>query len=117
MSHGISHRKFTRDTTARKALLRGLCMNLIEHGTIKTTVAKAKSLRPVIEPLITKARENTIAARREVAKTITNPVLLKKLFEEVAPKFKDVPGGYTRVVKAGHRVGDTADVAYIQFTK
>ncbi|MCA3244294.1 MAG: 50S ribosomal protein L17 [Alphaproteobacteria bacterium] len=113
----MSHRKFTRDTTARKALLRGLCMNLIEHGTIKTTVAKAKSLRPVIEPLITKARENTIAARREVAKTITNPVLLKKLFEEVAPKFKDVPGGYTRVVKAGHRVGDTADVAYIQFTK
>ncbi len=117
MSHGVKHRKFTRDTTARKALLRGLCMNLIEHGTIKTTVAKAKSLRPVIEPIITKARENTLAARRDVAKTITNPLLLKKLFDEVAPKFKDVAGGYTRVIKAGHRVGDTADVAYIQFTK
>jgi large subunit ribosomal protein L17 len=117
MSHGISHKKFTRDTTARKALLRGLAMNLIEHGTIKTTLAKAKAIRPVIEPLITRARENTLAARREVAKTITNPVLLKKLFDEVAPKFKDVPGGYTRVVKAGHRVGDAADVAYVQLTK
>lgn len=117
MTHAVSHRKFGRDTTARKALLRGLAMNLIEHGTIKTTVAKAKSLRPVIEPLITRAREDSLANRREIAKTITNPVLLKKLFEEVAPKFKGVPGGYTRVVKAGHRVGDTADVAYIQFTK
>lgn len=117
MSHGNSHRKFTRDTTARKALLRGLCMNLIEHGTIKTTVAKAKTLRPIIEPIITKARENTVAARREIAKTITNPVLLAKLFDEVAPKFMGVPGGYTRVVKAGHRVGDKADVAFIQFTK
>jgi large subunit ribosomal protein L17 len=117
MPHGVNHRKFTRDTTARKALLRGLCMNLIEHGTIKTTVAKAKSLRPVIEPLITRARENTVANRREIAKTITNPILLKKLFDEVAPRFMGVPGGYTRVVKAGHRVGDTADMAYIQLTK
>jgi large subunit ribosomal protein L17 len=117
MTHGVKHRKFTRDTTARKALLRGLVMNLIEHGTIKTTLAKAKSLRPVVEPIITRARENTLAARREVAKTVTNPVLLKKLFDEVAPKFVGVPGGYTRVVKAGHRVGDTADVAYIQLTK
>jgi large subunit ribosomal protein L17 len=117
MSHGIAHRKFTRDTTARKALLRGLAMNLIEHGVIRTTLPKAKSLRPVIEPLITRARENTLAARRELSKTITNPVLLKKLVEEIAPKFAGVPGGYTRVVKDGHRPGDAADMAYIQLTK
>ena len=117
MTHGVSHRKFGRDTTARKALLRGLAMNIIEHGMITTTVAKAKDLRGIIEPLITRAREDTLANRREIARTITNPILVKKLFEEVAPRFKGVPGGYTRVVKAGFRKGDNAPVAVIQFTK
>jgi large subunit ribosomal protein L17 len=117
MTHGVSHRHLGRDTTARKALFRGLAMNLIEHGTIETTLAKAKDLRRVVEPLITKARTDTLAMRREVAKTVTNPILLKKLFEEVAPRFMGVNGGYTRVVKAGHRLGDAADMAVIQLTK
>lgn len=117
MTHGVSHRHLGRDTTARKALFRGLAMALLEHGQIETTLPKAKDLRRVVEPLITKARENTVAARRELAKTVTNPVILKKLFEEVAPKFVGVNGGYTRVIKAGHRLGDAADMAVIQLTK
>lgn len=117
MTHGVSHRKFGRDTTARKALLRGLVMNIIEHGTIETTLAKAKDIRPVVEKAITRARTDTLANRRLLARSITNPSLLKKLFEEVAPKFKGVNGGYTRVVKAGHRKGDAADMAVIQLTK
>ncbi len=117
MTHGVSHRHFGRDTTARKALLRGLCMNLIEHGTIETTLPKAKDLRRVVEPLITKARVDTVANRRDVAKDITNPILLKKLFEEVAPRFVGVNGGYTRVMKAGFRQGDAADMAVIQLTR
>lgn len=117
MTHGVSHRHFGRDTTARKALLRGLAMNIIEHGTIETTLPKAKDLRRVIEPLITAAREDSVQARREVAKTITNPILLKKLFEEIAPRFVGVNGGYTRVIKAGFRQGDAASMALIQLTK
>ena len=117
MRHGQVHRKFGRDTTARKALLRGLAMNLIENGQISTTLAKAKDLRRVVEPLITQARSNTVAARRLVAKTVTNPLILNKLFAEVAPKFVGVNGGYTRVVKTGFRVGDAADTALIQLTK
>ncbi|PIZ32133.1 MAG: 50S ribosomal protein L17 [Alphaproteobacteria bacterium CG_4_10_14_0_8_um_filter_53_9] len=117
MTHGVSHRKFGRDTTARKALLRGLIMNVIEYGTIETTLAKAKDLRSVVEKIITRAREDSLANRRLVAKTVTNPVLVKKLFEDVAPRFVGVNGGYTRVVKAGHRKGDAADMAIIQLTK
>lgn len=117
MRHGVAGRKFGRDTTARKALLRGLVMNLIEYGQIQTTLPKAKDLRGVIEPIITKARTDSVASRRDVAKTVTNPVLLKKLFEEVAPKFIGTPGGYTRVLKTGFRKGDNAPTALIELTK
>lgn len=117
MTHGVSHRHLGRDTTARKALFRSLAMALIEHGQIETTLPKAKDLRRVIEPLITKARVDSVANRRQLAKTVTNPILLAKLFKEVAPKFQGVNGGYTRVIKAGHRQGDAADMAIIEFTK
>lgn len=117
MTHGVSHRHFGRDTTARKALLRGLAMNLIEFGQIETTLPKAKDLRRVIEPLITKARTNSVAARRVLAQTVTNPILLKKLVEEIAPRFQGVKGGYTRVIKVGFRQGDAAPMAIIELTK
>ena len=117
MRHGVAGRKFGRDTTARKALLRGLVMNLIEHGQINTTLPKAKDLRSVVEKIITRARENSVANRRLVAQTVTNPILLKKLFEEVAPKFIGTPGGYTRVLKTGFRQGDNAPTAIIELTK
>ena len=116
MRHGVAHRKFGRDTTARKALLRGLIMNLIEYGQIQTTLPKAKDLRSVVEKIITKAREDSVTSRRLVAQTVTNPVLLKKLFTEVAPRFKGVPGGYTRVIKTGFRKGDNAPTALIELT-
>ncbi len=117
MKHGIAGRQFGRDTTARKALLRGLAMQLIEHGQIRTTLAKAKDLRRVVEPLITKARTDTLANRRLLSSTITNPKTLKHLFEKVAPLFNGVAGGYTRVMKMGFRKGDDADMALIQLTK
>ncbi|MFZ2587365.1 MAG: 50S ribosomal protein L17 [Alphaproteobacteria bacterium] len=117
MRHGLAGRQFGRDTTARKALLRGLAMQLIEHGQIKTTLAKAKDLVRVVAPLITRARTDTLHNRRIVSSTITNPITLKALFETVAPLFKDVPGGYTRVMKMGFRKGDDAPMAMIELTK
>ena len=117
MRHGYAGRQFGRDTTARKALLRGLAMQLIEHGAIRTTLAKAKDLRRVVEPLITKARTDTLANRRLLSSTITNPETLKKLFADVAPLFKGVNGGYTRVMKMGFRKGDDAPMAMITLTK
>lgn len=117
MRHGYAGRQFGRDTTARKALLRGLAMQLIEHGQIRTTLAKAKDLRRVVEPLITKARTDTLANRRLLSSTITNPITLKQLFEKVAPLFKGVNGGYTRVMKMGFRKGDDAPMALIQLIK
>lgn len=117
MRHGYAGRQFGRDTTARKALLRGLAMQLIEHGQIRTTLAKAKDLVRVVAPLITRARTDTLANRRIVSSMVTNPITLKALFEQVAPLFKDVPGGYTRVMKMGFRKGDDAPMALIEFTK
>jgi large subunit ribosomal protein L17 len=117
MRHGVAGRKFGRKTDARLALLEGLAQALIEHGQIITTLPKAKDLRRVVEPLITKARVGTLAARREVAKTIKNPIILKRLFDVVAPAFQGVPGGYTRVLKAGFRQGDNAALGLIELTK
>lgn len=117
MRHGYAGRQLGRDTTARKALFRGLAMQLIEHGQIVTTLPKAKDLRRVVEPMITRAREDNLANRRLLAKEVTTPATLKKLFEEVAPLFKNVQGGYTRVLKMGFRKGDDAPMALIQLTK
>lgn len=117
MRHGIAGRKLSRTSSHRKALFANLAMNLIEHGQIKTTLPKAKDLRRVIEPLITKARENTVSARRQVAKTIQRDDILKKLFNEVAPAFAKRNGGYTRVLKTGFRKGDNAAMAVIALTE
>ncbi|HEX2858825.1 MAG TPA: 50S ribosomal protein L17 [Alphaproteobacteria bacterium] len=117
MRHGVSGRKFGRKSDARRALLEGLAMSLIEHGQITTTLAKAKDLRSVVEPLITKARSNTVANRRLVATQVKNPIILKRLFDVVAPMFQGVNGGYTRVLKAGYRIGDNAAMALIELTK
>lgn len=114
MRHKMAGRKFSRTSSHRQAMFANLAMNLIEHGQIKTTLPKAKDLRRVVEPLITKAKKGDLAARREVLKTITNEAIVKKLFDEVAPMFKERNGGYTRVLKAGHRLGDAADMAIIE---
>jgi len=117
MRHGMAGRKFNRDSGHRKALLKNLATDLLKHEQIKTTLPKAKDLRRVVEPLITKAKKGDIAARREVAKIITDTVVLKKLFDDIAPRFKDRKGGYTRVMKFGFRQGDSAPMAIIELTE
>lgn len=117
MRHGIAGRKFNRDMSARKAMFASLTNALLKHGQIKTTLPKAKDLRRVVEPLITKAKEDTVSNRRLVARTITDKDIVKHLFENIAPVMKDRPGGYVRVLKAGFRTGDAAPMAVISLTE
>jgi len=114
MRHGVAGRKFGRQSDHRKAMLGNLATSLLKHGQIKTTLAKAKDLRRVVEPLITKAKKGDLAARREVLKTVTEKEVVSHLFSDIAPAFKDRNGGYTRVLKAGWRQGDAADMAIIE---
>lgn len=116
MQHHVKNRTFGRTRRGRSALLRGLAISLIEHGKIKTTEAKAKELRPYIERLVTTAKSDTVAARRNVASTLGEPqdTVIKKLFVEVAPTYAERPGGYTRVVKLG-RTEAGRDEAVIEF--
>lgn len=117
MRHQMSGRKLNRTSSHRKALFANLATQLLMHEQIKTTLPKAKDLRSVVEPLITKARQDTVAARREVLKTIRDKEVVNKLFTEIAPRFANRPGGYTRVLKAGFRKGDAADMAIIELTE
>ncbi len=117
MRHKMSGRKLNRTSSHRKALFANLARELFMHEQIKTTLPKAKDLRSVVEPLITKARQDTVAARREVLKTIRDKDVVNKLFTEIAPRFANRPGGYTRVLKAGFRKGDAADMAIIELTE
>lgn len=117
MRHKMSGRKLNRTSSHRKAMFANLATQLLMHEQIKTTLPKAKDLRSVIEPLITKARQDTVAARREVLKTIRDKDVVHKLFTEIAPRFANRPGGYTRVLKAGFRKGDAADMAIIELTE
>lgn len=91
-----------------------LAQDLIEHKRIKTTLGKAKELRPFVEPLITKAKTDTLASRREVARFFSKPSVMQTLFSEVGPKNADRPGGYTRIIKMGVRVGDAAPMAIVE---
>lgn len=117
MRHGIAGRKLGRTSSHRKALFANLATQLLEHEQIQTTLPKAKDLRRVVEPLISKARKGTLAARRDVASVLKSEAVVKKLFDEIAPRFKDTPGGYTRVLKLGNRLGDNAEMAIIELTE
>lgn len=117
MRHHSKPRKFNRDRDGRKALLKALSVALINKGKITTTEAKAKELRPFIEKLVTKAKVDTVASKRHVATKIGNGVALTKIFKDVAPNFKDVNGGYTRIIKLPKRLKDAAKMAYIEFVK
>ncbi|MCL1785700.1 MAG: 50S ribosomal protein L17 [Alphaproteobacteria bacterium] len=114
MRHQIKGRKFNRDHSARKALFQGLAKNLIEREQIKTTLPKAKDLRGVVEKMITRAKVDTVANRRLVAAELQDAALVKKLFTVLGPRYKDRPGGYTRVLRAGFRYGDAAPMAIIE---
>ena len=115
MRHKVKKTTLGRKKAPREAMLRNLAESLILNNSIKTTEAKAKALRGIIEPLITKARSNTLAARRNIIKVLYTEKAVKKLMEEIGPKYKDRQGGYTRITKLGKRVNDAAPTARIEF--
>ena len=118
MRHNNSGKKLSRNPSHRKALLRNMSKALLTHGRIRTTEIKAKELRGVVESLITLARRNDVAARRQAYRDLGSHQLVQKLFDEIAPRFAGVPGGYTRVVKlAMPRRGDCAPMAIIELTR
>lgn len=117
MRHGKAGRKFGRNPAQRAALLRQLSISMIMDERITTTEAKAKTIRPVVEKLITIAREDTPHHRRLVMSKIDNAVAVERLFDVVAPRFEGVNGGYTRIYKLGPRKGDAAPLALIELTQ
>jgi large subunit ribosomal protein L17 len=114
MRHRKAGRSLRRTSEQRLALLRNLATSLIEQGGIETTEAKAKELRPFVEKLITKAKTGTLHARRNAMVDIRKRGAADKLFQELGPKFATRKGGYTRIIKTGHRKGDGADMARIE---
>ncbi|NCX74382.1 MAG: 50S ribosomal protein L17 [Proteobacteria bacterium] len=114
MRHRKAGRKLNRNSSHRKALLKNLAIALIEQDIIKTTLPKAKELRKVIEPLITLGKEDTVANRRLAFNKLRSDAAVAKLFTEIAVNAKERKGGYTRIIKAGFRPGDKADMAYIE---
>ena len=114
MRHRKSGRKLGRTASHRKATLANLSMALFEHTSIKTTLSKAKEARRTVERLITFAKRGDLHARRQVARTINDKLVLKKLFEEIAPKYADRNGGYTRIISLGQRQGDGAELAILE---
>lgn len=114
MRHRVKGRKLSRTAAHRKATMRALSMALIREHRISTTVAKAKELRGFIEPLITRAKEDSHHNRKQVFSSLQNKDAVTQLFTEIAPKVGDRPGGYTRVIKTGYRQGDAAEMAVIE---
>ncbi|MBQ3114613.1 MAG: 50S ribosomal protein L17 [Clostridia bacterium] len=108
------NRKFSRPTDQRVAMLKNLTTSLLENGKIETTVAKAKEVRSTAEKMITLGKENTLHSRRNALTYITKEDVVKKLFDEIAPKYADRQGGYTRIIKIGPRRGDAAEMAIIE---
>ena len=117
MRHGNGLRKLNRTSAHRQAMLRNMMNSLIEHEAIKTTVPKAKELRRVVEPLITLAKEPTVANKRLAFARLRNRDNVVKLFNVLGPRFATRPGGYTRILKMGFRVGDNAPMAYMELVE
>jgi len=115
MRHRKSGRKLNRNSSHRKALMKNLAIAFIERELIKTTVPKAKELRGFVEPLITLAKVDSVANRRRAFSKLRMESIVNKLFTEIAVKSKDRPGGYLRIIKAGFRPGDKADMAYVEW--
>ena len=115
MRHKKSGRKLNRNSSHRKALMKNLAIAFIERELIKTMVPKAKELRSFVEPLITMAKEDSVANRRRAFNKLRLDSAVNKLFTEIAIKSKDRPGGYLRIMKAGFRPGDKADMAYVEW--
>jgi large subunit ribosomal protein L17 len=115
MRHGKAHRKFNRTAEHRKAMFENMAASLIKHEQIVTTLPKAKDLRPVVEKLVTLGKRGDLHARRQAVAQLQDEAVVKKLFDVLAPRYADRKGGYTRVLKAGFRYGDSAPVGVIEF--
>ena len=114
MRHHKSGRKLNRNSSHRKAMFSNMANSLFDHEIIKTTLPKAKELRRIAEPLITLAKDDSVANRRSAFSKMRDKEMVGKLFSELAPRYKDRPGGYTRILKCGFRSGDAAPMAYIE---
>lgn len=117
MRHNVHGRKLGRTTSHRLALFRNQLASLVEHERIVTTLAKAKELRPVAERVITRGRQDSVHARRWVRRWLPDRTHVRKVFDEIAPRFADRPGGYLRVVKLGPRGGDGAEMAVLELVE
>src|SRR6202161_1502304 len=115
MHHGKAHRKFSRRSDHRRAMLANPAASLIKHEQITTTLPKAKDLRPVVEKLVTLGKRGGLHARRQAISQMRDLDMVKKLFDVIGPRYKERNGGYLRVLKAGYRYGDSAPVAVIEF--
>ena len=115
MRHRMHGRKLGRTSAHRKAMFRNQLVQLFEHERIVTTLPKAKELRPLAERMVTLARTGTLANRRRVLTMVPDKAIVRKLFDEIAPRFMERPGGYTRIIKLGRRRGDGAELAIIEF--
>lgn len=117
MRHKLGLRKLNRTSAHRQAMLRNMMNSLLRHEAIKTTLPKAKELRRVVEPMITLAKEPTVANKRLAFNRLRDREIVVKLFNEIGPMFKDRKGGYTRILKMGYRVGDNAPLAYVELVQ
>ena len=114
MRHRYSGRKFSRTSAHRKAMFHNMCVSLVEHELIKTTLTKAKELRRHAEPLITRAKEDSVANRLLAFSRLRDKSAVGKLFTEIGPRYQERPGGYIRILKCGPRAGDNAPMAYVE---
>jgi large subunit ribosomal protein L17 len=114
MRHRNAHRKLSRNTSHRRAMLRNLVTDLLEHGRLMTTLPKAKEVRPLAEKMITLGKRDNLHARRQVQSYLMRDGIAKTVFDTIAPRFADRKGGYSRIIKLGNRKGDGADLAIIE---
>jgi len=114
MRHRLSGKKLGRNSSQRKALLRSLVTSFVQKERIRTTLSKAKATRPIAEKMITLAKTNSLHTRRQALQYIYNKDAVKKLFEDIGPRFTERPGGYTRIIKLGPRAGDGAEMAILE---
>jgi large subunit ribosomal protein L17 len=114
MRHQISGKKLGRNSAQRKALLRNQVTSFLEKERMRTTLSKAKATRPIAEKMITLAKTNTLHARRQAQQVIYKKSVVKKLFDDIGPRFMERPGGYTRVIKLGPRMGDGSEMAILE---
>lgn len=117
MRHRMSGRKLGRNTSHRKAMMRNMVTSLFDHEKIRTTDARAKELRKIAEKLITLAKRGDLHARRQVMQVVMDKKVAAKLFERIAPRYLERPGGYTRIIKLGHRAGDNAALSLIELVE